>query len=255
MTLLKMQNGVAMKKTYFKIISILMVMMFVLSGCGTQMPDLTGEEEQMVGEFAANLLLRYDANNRSRLISREEVEQELLERQQWQELLESIKKEEGMRPVEDTPTVEIGEETAGGVYGSAEEFFAMSSGVKVAYQGYKVCDSYPESEADFFALDATEGKRLVVLQFTLSNNSGREQEVDILKQNPVNKLTINGTYNTNMLTTLLLDDMSTYRGTLANGESVQLVLLAEVDDDVANGISSMILRMKDSTNSCAIQLQ
>lgn len=251
-----MQNGVAMKKKYLRITSILAIMMLALSGCGTTLSDLTQEEEHRVGEFAANLLLRYDANNRSRLVSREEVQQELLARQQWKELLASLQEEEGMRPVEDTPVVEIGQETeGGGVYGSAESFYGLAEGVKVSYQGYDVCDSYPENDAAFFALDAAKGKKLVVLKFDVSNGSGAEQEINILKQNAVLTLAINGTYNINVLTTMLLDDMSTYKGTLAGGETIHLVLLAEADDDVANGISTMILRMKDESNASAIQLQ
>jgi hypothetical protein len=39
--------------------------------------------------------------------------------------------------------------------------------------------------------------------------------------------------------TLLLTDLSTYTGSLENGESVDLVLLFEVSDDVAGSISQL----------------
>ena len=47
---------------------------FLLTGCGAQMPDLTDEQMDAVGEYAGLLLVKYDANNRIRLLPREDVE-------------------------------------------------------------------------------------------------------------------------------------------------------------------------------------
>ena len=41
--------------------------------CGNEIPDLTEEESQRIGEYAAVTLLKYDANNRSRLVDPEVV--------------------------------------------------------------------------------------------------------------------------------------------------------------------------------------
>ena len=47
--------------------ALLCTMMLSMTACGNEIPDLTEEESQRVGEYAAVTLLKYDANNRSRL--------------------------------------------------------------------------------------------------------------------------------------------------------------------------------------------
>ena len=44
--------------------ALLCTMMLSMTACGNEIPDLTEEESQRVGEYAAVTLLKYDANNR-----------------------------------------------------------------------------------------------------------------------------------------------------------------------------------------------
>ena len=56
------------------------------------------------------------------------------------------------------------------------------------------------------------------------------------------------------LTTMLPNDMSTYVETMAPGETQGLVLLLEVNEDMANGIQNISLRLKNTSNEYTIQL-
>lgn len=53
--------------------ALLCTMMLSMTACGNEIPNLTEEESQRVGEYAAVTLLKYDANNRSRLVDPEMV--------------------------------------------------------------------------------------------------------------------------------------------------------------------------------------
>ena len=53
--------------------ALLCAMMLSMTACGNEIPDLTEEESQRIGEYAAVTLLKYDANNRSRLVDPEVV--------------------------------------------------------------------------------------------------------------------------------------------------------------------------------------
>ena len=53
--------------------ALLCVMALGMTACGNEIPDLTEEESQRVGEYAAVTLLKYDANHRSRLVDPEIV--------------------------------------------------------------------------------------------------------------------------------------------------------------------------------------
>ena len=248
-----------MRKAYVKISALAVAMILLLTGCGTNYPDLTAEEEIMVGEYAAKLLLKYDANNRSRLIVREELPEEETVIGEPEEPVEIPEEEPTVEelPEADSPVVGTEDVPLTNMIASPEEFYELAEGISIDYQGMDVCSSYPpEGQADsYFALDATEGKSLMVLKFKIENHAQTEQKVDLLSQNVLFRITANGGYTRNTLTTMLLDDMSTYVDTLDAGETVDVVLLAEVDNDVANSISTLMLNLKNELKTCTIQLQ
>lgn len=250
-----------MRKGYVKVTAFAAAMMLLLTGCGTSYPDLTAEEEKMVGEYAAKLLLKYDANNRSRLIAREEMEEKtIIEETETpiEETDEQLKEETTVEtPEENAPVTGAEEVPATNMIASPEEFYELSEGITIDYQGMEICSSYPpDGQADsYFALDATEGKSLMVLKFKIENQAQSEQKVDLLTQNVLFRITANGGYTRNTLTTMLLDDMSTYVGTLDAGEAEDVVLLVEVDNDVANNISTLMLNLKNELKTCTIQLK
>lgn len=247
-----------MRKGYVKVSAVMAAMLLMLSGCGTSYPDLSSEEEVLVGEYAAKLLLKYDANNRSRLVVREELvwEEDEEGKEDIQETETEENKEEGA--TEDTPIIEKDEhQVDDNRVGSPAEFYGLSDGIVINCRGMEVCDSYPQSgEADaYFALDAAEGKRLVVLKFAVENRSQSDKEVDLLSKEATLQITVNGGYTRNVLPTMLQDDMSTYKGNIPAGETVNLVLLAEADIDVADSISTLMLNLKNDSKTCTIQVK
>lgn len=247
-----------MRKGYVKTSAIMAAMVLLLTGCGTAYPELSPEDEVLVGEYAAKLLLKYDANNRSRLVERDELSVEEAEEQQEETEAPEQTPEETV-PVEDTPVIEMEQEQTANdnMVGSPAEFYELVEGIAINYQGMEVCDSYPQSgDADaYFALDATEGKRLVVLKFGIENHSQSEQHVDLLSQDANLRITANGGYTRNILTTMLTDDMATYTGDIPAGETVNVVLLAEADKDVADSIATLMLNLKNDSKTCTIQLK
>lgn len=248
-----------MKKKYLRLSISAMVMVFLFTGCGVSFPDLTAEEQQVIGEYAATRLLKYDANNRSRLMTREEVKAVELRKQE----LEEARKEltgEGMDPVEDTPVIEIGQSgsvVTGGEAASVEEFLGLPQDVRISYQGYIICDSYPEDgEMDsFFTLDATAGRKLLVLNFRMENSNQSNVPVDLLGQNVLMRVTMNETLTRNALVTMLEEDFSTYRGEIPAGKSVDVVLLIEVEADMAGSLSALQLSIKKNGETTTISLQ
>lgn len=247
-----------MKKNNFKAWAAVTSMVMLLTGCGSSFPDMTEEQEDMVGEYAAMLLIKYDANNRSRLVSREDVEAreaELLKKQQ-QEEARKAQKEKKNKDKDQTATVQDGQKINDNTVDSMEAFFALPDGVTITYAGNELCSSYPANseESEYPVVDAVEGRQLLVLKFNLSNQSPTEQAIDILSQNVTFRVTVNGDYSRNTLLTMMEDDFSTYTGTLSAGESVNVVLLTEVDYDVAEHLASVSLKLKNESNTYTIQL-
>lgn len=247
-----------MKKNNFKAWAAVTSMVMLLTGCGSSFPDMTEEQEDMVGEYAAMLLIKYDANNRSRLVSREEVEarEAELQKKQQQEEARKAQKEKKNKDKDQTATVLDGQQINDNTVESMEAFFALPEGVTITYAGNELCSSYPaySEESGYPVVDAVEGRQLLVLKFNMSNQSPSDHVIDILSQNVTFRVTVNDSYSRNTLLTMMEDDFSTYTGTLSAGESVNVVLLAEVDYDVAESLASVSLKLKNESNTYTIQL-
>ncbi|MCM1044501.1 MAG: hypothetical protein NC417_03225 [Candidatus Gastranaerophilales bacterium] len=226
-----------------------------LTGCGNQIPEMSEDQEQTIGEYTAMLLLKYDANSRSRLVDyvlEEWNEEKEAEAEEEPELPPEEDEPQGMDPVADTPVVDMPPENGmtDNTVSSMEAFFQLPAGMTLAFQNTQTTASYPDGGEmeNYFTLDATNGKSLLVLHYTLSNQSGADQNVDFLNSSAVFKVTVNGDYTRTALVTMLEDDMSVYAGTLAAGESKDLVLLIEIDQSMVDNISSVSLSVQDDSN-------
>ncbi len=237
--------------------AFLCALALTMTACGNQIPDLTEEASQRIGEYAAVTLLKYDASNRSRLVDPDVViaklEKEAAKAAQKEEQQQTQKPDgtdgSGAAEVE-TPAAQED------ITASMEEFFGLPEGVTLSYEEYQVADSYPEdgSTADYFALDASDGKKLVVLKFRMTNGSAQDENIDLLDSGSRYVITVNNSVRGNALPTMLPNDMSTYVDTLMAGAEQELVLLLEVDEETAADIQTISLRLRNASNEYTIQL-
>lgn len=224
------------------------MLLFGLTGCAeNQIPDLTDEQMQQVGEFVAITMMKYDAGHRSRLMDLPVIEE-------TEEAAPEPEKPAGMAPVDDTPVVdsagiEAAEEEP--EY-SMEEVMGLPEGVSVLFTDTEICDNYP-GESDFFNMSAGEGKKLLVLHFSIANAGQQEQEVDLLSSGTVYRVTVNGEYSRRALTTMLLDDMTSYQGALPAGESTEAVLIIEIEGSLS-AVDSLTLDVKNGDMTRTIEL-
>ena len=230
----------------------------LLTGCGNEIPEMSQQQQELFVEYAVGKTLKYDKNHESRLVEltlEEETGQVPAEEEVSQP---APPEEEGSTQQEQTEAdvddVEIIDNTDGVVTNpTIEEFLGLDS-VKFTYTGYETVSTYPEQEGElFFAMDATEGNQLVVLKFLAENISGGETALDIMQSNTRFKIAINGTEK-NALTTLLLNDLAYYQGTLAPGEGTELVLVCEVPSGQVNEITTLGLTMKNGDMIATIGL-
>ncbi len=222
-----------------------------LTGCAeNQIPDLSGDEIQAVGEYVALTMMKYDINHRSRLMDLAVLE----EAGSVPEGPAETQEPSGMAPVDDTPVVDsAGKEEQAVVSYSLEEVMGLPEGLEVTFTGQEVHDSYPEGE-DFFSLNASEGKKLMVLHFSIANTGEQEQRLDILNSETIFQITVNETYSRRALTTMLLDDMATYVGTVSAGGSVDTVLVIELESGMAENVSSVSMNVKSEEKACTVSL-
>lgn len=235
-------------------IGIVCMAALLMTGCGVVLPDMTDEEINTIGEYAAITLLKYDVNARSRLVDASVLEE--LQNTPEPEL-PSVPEQEPETKPEPEPATEVpvvdnsvvGEMTAE----SLESFLELPEGVNLSFAEYEVCQSYQEDD-QYFSLDASEGKKLLVLHFTLRNASGSDQSINLLAKKNQYRITVNGSSTRTALTTMLTNDLATYKGTLGNGASEDVVLLIELSSEELTNVTSISINFKNELNAYTIQV-
>lgn len=225
-----------------------------LAGCSENMiPDMTAEEMQLIGEYAAITLMKYDASNRSRLVQLPD-DAWLEEEPETPPTPEQTEEPSGMGETDDTPTVDMTQQVTGP--GSMEEMLKMAEGMSVTYLGAGLYDVYPDSgEIGGFALTASSGKKLLVLSFQFSNGSQQEQRVDIPSQNMTFRINVNSEYTRTAMPAMLPDDMTAFTETIPAGESAGAVLIIEVGQGSMDEIQTISLSLKNDEDVYTIQLK
>ena len=226
-----------------------------LAGCGNAIPEMTMEQQELVVEFAASELLKYDVNYQSKLTAPEPEQPP--EEEQGEQPKEPLIEEEALPEeiIADTDVTSVDNTGTVEAQNISIADFLDLTGVEISYAGYETVDTYPEGEAKeaYFFMSATEGNKLLVLRFSALNVSGEELSIDLSKSQTRYKIILNGTEK-NALTTMLLNDMAYYQGTLAANESIELVLLCEIQDDQTEFIDTLQLKIKSVDDSATISL-
>lgn len=229
--------------------------MISLVGCGNQIPDMTQEQQALVVEYAAGEILKYDKNYSSKLNAEVLSEPEASDAQEGTPEQTPVPEQDPspepgaeQEPIAAAQEVPVIEKQA-----AIEELLGVPD-VTFTYAGYELCDTYPtdQSEEAYFYMSATEGKKLLVLKFQTKNNSGAELTLNMEQTKSHFKIDVNGTRE-NALTTMLLNDMTYYEGTLGAGEETELVLVCEVPYDLQ--VETLGLEVKNVENAATISLQ
>lgn len=248
------------------LIAIALLMTIILSACGAEIPDLTEEQAAQVADYAAGLLLKYDSHSTSRLLAPEETtplelptetvpdENEIFESEA---LITELPDTEPIIDAEDVAVNDNGEVTNGSIPGSGFKSFLSSDELSLEYMGYyEIVDSYPsEGENAYFAMDASAGNKLLVIHFSLTSLYGNAVDVDMGSYNLRYRVSINGGAYKPILTTMLWNDILSYRGAVDGNSAIDIVAIAEIPEAETYSIDTMqfIIHGAEYSSSIAIK--
>lgn len=229
----------------------------VLTGCGATV-ELTEEENEIITEYAVNLLLKYDKYYSDHLVDlslyeEPQSEEETLPEEDNTSQEENPEAEESSETASaDTEVVDASQEQQAS---SIEEFYQIP-GFTFQYMGYDMTQIYPESaenpEDAFFAMEATPGMQLLVLKFQAINQSGTDAELNMLSYGTKIRFSVNGESAKSALSTMLLNDIQTYRGTVGAYELADLVAVIEVP--TGTSIENISMTLRSDSDSATIGL-
>lgn len=223
-----------MRRTRIKMMAAVMAATMLLGGCGDALYDLTDDEENVIVNYAAHIVTKYNTYQREGLtyVSPEEPEE-------TQEDV-TVPQTPETQDASETGTAASAEDTASAVSvaaaGSAslDELFG-ADGIQMTYAGAQLAPGY--MEGDYYEMTPDAGKQYLVLSIDVTNTGADGVGLDVLSVSPKFTVVLNQSVKSTAETTLLDTDFSTYQGTIPAGGSTRLVLVFQVPDDVASADS------------------
>ena len=226
---------------------------------------LTENEQKVYAEYAAGVLMKYNAGTDMRILegqtlidqeAKEQAEKEqAAKREQAAAEYEANKKNDNKNNVSHSSNGSLGSNGESGIsYISDMSEATGTEAFSVIYDGYEITDSYPNSGNDILmAMDASTGKYLLVTKYKVTNISGQTENFDMFSKKAKFRLSLNGKRYKSQYT-LLLDDLSMFKGDIEAGETIDTVLIFEIPETEASSINDMILSVTVDEKSGSMQL-
>ena len=232
------------------LVSVLLCgVMLSTAGCGTKPYDLSSEEQEKVAAYAAHVVTRYNDRQDEGLIriQQEDVSEETADSKEPQ--AETKDKQENAQ--DNTKNVTSDAEKPKAETVSLRQALKLEDGLDASFENYDVTDSYVES--DYFAMNATAGKTFLAVHINLKATGG-DVECDMLAKNLKYRVVINGDKTVAAQTSILLNDLGTYQGTIAGGSTQECVLLFETEKQNVENITSLQLKVSDAGTTTLSEL-
>lgn len=243
-----------MKKTVSILLSLIMV--FNLAGCAlVPSLELTEDEQKVIAEYSAGLLLKYDKNYKGALEDLEDDEDEGVGFVQNEEAVipEAIEEEAESEDNPNQPefsedlTATDNEDAQGVEYSdsSIAEAIGLDS-FDIVYKSYEAHNIFPEEESDelVFSMQAQNGMELLVVSFGVTNDSPDRRMCDILDKDISFRALLNGSERINANKTILLNDLGSYCDEIDGYGMTEAVLVFEVAEGTTANLSSIDLIVK-----------
>lgn len=226
-------------KREMRLLAVLSVITLLLCGCGSELYEMTDEEEALVVQGAAYMLSKHNIFQKDGM--------------------------NGTLPQEEEETENVNTEGADNTHSqnSADSFgsletisLAESIGYKdkldVKYEGFSLMDVY--KEGSYFSLSAGSGKTFVVMQFTITNSAGEDIQIDNYAAGYAFFCNFEGTSHVPEKQSFIADSLASFEGTIPADKSAPAVLIFEIAKEQAEMISEPTLTMEHNGTSYLIKL-
>ncbi len=240
-----------MRKRAGKLVCLTMLFVITMTGCGARIPDMTDVEREAISEYAVELLLKYNANDTSRLMDVETLEKEPEPTKKPAPVATEPPK--GMDETEDTPVIDLSGESVGN-QGDIHSALALDEMISLEYGAFRFEEKCTDPLSEELVIEPADGKVLFVCDFVLLNNGAQKQSVDMLRQNIQYQLVIDGK-TANCMVTMLSNDLTTYLGILEPDESRKVMVITEIEKAQIDNAAEVYLYVKSEDAQGVLQIK
>lgn len=254
---------------------VAVTLMLPMSGCAlSESVDLTEEQSALIAEYAAGELLRHTKSGINGIRYLSDVDFDNLEPKSDDvgenpegEVTEMTAEETSNEAIDENTEAEAGEEAAEAEISADdmepvveapavaqasipfEEALGLS-GMTIQYTGYRFMNVYPPEDSDelVFSLQASPNMKLLVVDFTMTNNMGTDVDINNISSSRKIRAEFDD-MKIRTQTTILLNDLSSFKDTVLNGESREMVLVFECDSFSKEELDSLKIKVRDADGS------
>lgn len=227
-----------MRKSKVQMTMAALMAVMLLGGCGEAPYELTEKEEDVIVNYAAHVVTKFNSYQKEGLtyVDLEDTEETAGEEGDAKDA-----------PVSDTPEsdapedhVPESENTTGGEASGLESVGITASladlfgapGLQIDYVGARLSESYIEDS--YFAMYPDEGKQYLILGIDITNVGETAADVSYLTEASSFRVSVNHEITSSAETTILPEDFAVYEGTLQPGETAETILLFQVPVSVSS---------------------
>ena len=227
----------------------------MLTGCGEAPYELTDEEQQLIVSYSAHVVSKFNRYQKDGLTYVPD-EEEVTDTEVVPPTPDTEVQEENTEAVtpDDNGTVADTESEAPAEQTTMSTVYA-DMGLQFTYLGNEVTASYMES--DTYAVNAGLGKHLLVLKFNVENQTEEAIVVDNMSSKDVFSakyvMESGKAYNAKAVMTLLMNDFTTYEGTLEPKTAVEMVIVFEIPAETTV-VEAVELKIERESNFYQINL-
>lgn len=260
-------------RSLVKVSGISIALMFMMSGCGIK--DMSDSQMKVIANYAADVLIRYDASYYEKFAGENKKNQS----QEEDNIVadnETVVPEITTEPAVVTETPQAEETVQADAQATPDntvvqqgnvadndvspmdigELFGLKD-VEISYTGCEMVQQYPDaSDGELaFQVSASDNHKLLVFSFELVNTSSESRNCNILGQNVKFRMTVNDTDNISVMKTLLLDDLSQMNVVLQPMESKKGVVICQVPADYNADVNSLSMVIRTGGEDHTIKLK
>lgn len=236
-----------MKNRKWMLTAMSVVTAFTLCACGEQMYELSEEEANTIADYAAHVISKHNTNQEKGVVKLADE-------------TETVQEETTETEPQETETEENTGEGGGENTSDSQEETMVSlqeavnpQGLTITYKDYEVRDDY--IEGDYYAIDAPEGSKILVLRFDLTNAGSEAVSCDMLARNMSFQIEVNGDTKKSSDVTILLDDLASYQGTIGAETTQSTVLLFTLPSEKLESVDRLILTVTEEGADSRVQLK
>lgn len=214
-----------------KMAAVAFTAIITLTGCGTQLYDMTDAEQSLIANYSAYVVAKHNIYQQDGMTNATEDTEDT-------EKVDEVSPDNSHS--QDNKTSEVGNDKSSNSQkepdASQEKKVSLAEAtgygsLDITYNGATESDVY--NEGSYYSMTAGSGNTFAVMKFTLKNPMGEDINVDMFGNARTYKATFPDGKEYTAEGTFLTYSLNTFQGTVKAGGSVDVVLLFKIPQGTA----------------------